>query len=427
MNFWLIGLLLIWFPVQDLMVAWCYQLTGSQGVSYFRFMRDALTIGIATVGFIKYRWPETLRRPAALYLLLLVAHIPLGFMGGIGLGAIISTAGLLLLPFLLFSVGYTTIHSPAEFSAACRILVGIGALSAAFGIWDISHTGFWTHTVKLGEYLKDIKGVTLGYEPESFLPWNFYGYGGVRRSGGLLAAPLAQGAFLALCSSLSLITFPRAKWVLVPLMLLGVLQSGTRGALLIFLCGALFYLLHPSNRGEGLGGKLLMVFGLFAGLGSAIYSILYYSVNLLDGSTIGHLFAFQTNIEQLPTVLIKGFGVGSAGAIVAQMGKEIRGGGEGSLFTMAFQMGVPTAIAFLVWYFRIGTVLRRNSSVVPMIRAHSLLFRGLLLGVGTTLVSSEHILTYSGMGAFWILVGGLVRVSIEPGFPDTAGRLGIKP
>jgi D-xylose transport system permease protein len=132
--------------------------------------------------------------------------------------------------------------------------------------------------------------------------------------------------------------------------------------------------------------------------------VVYYTINFLDGSTIGHYRAILANISGLMDVTFLGYGIGLAGARASAIGNEIVGGGEGALFSIAYQLGVPGSLAFLWFYLR----LFRELSHYPLYSKSGVQRKmaciAILIGASTSLIISEHLLTFSGSAAIWILV-----------------------
>jgi D-xylose transport system permease protein len=115
----------------------------------------------------------------------------------------------------------------------------------------------------------------------------------------------------------------------------------------------------------------------------------------------------QKNLQDLPSVLLFGAGLGQQGGMAGNTAAATIGGGEGAIFSIAFQLGVPAALLFLLFLANLIMQLWRHyrTQGEPMALAAT----WLLLGVSTTLVSSEHMLSVSGSAALWLLSGAVLR------------------
>lgn len=408
---WMFFSVVLLFPVLDLLAAYLYEATGWPSVVLLRYYRDAAVVVLGMAGFMQARLPYRLWLPAALYgaFLLCYALFSVAF-SDLPAGLVMAALGTLLLPLSLTLAAFTAIRRAQDLALLVRMLSVYALASAGFGSWETTHTEFWTDTVNLGQYLQDIKGVATGFQPDILLPWNFVGYTMVRRAAGLLAAPLAQGFFLAVVG-LAGFAYWRGRSLLLALTLAllcfdGVAESGTRGAMLAVGVGAFLYFLSPATPGRESGQNRLLLAALAVlALPVALHHLLY-TVTLADGSSMGHLQALQVNLQQITRVLVVGDGVGSAGAETAAVGRDISGGGEGAIFSIAYQIGLPGAVVFL-WYFtQLGRLFwaQRYAPGTTGELARALV--GISVGVGVSMVTSEHLLTFSGMGAFWFLAGG---------------------
>lgn len=333
------------------------------------------------------------------------------------LRVVIASAAKLSLPIVLVAAGYGSLETPRRLGLYTLILAAIAGASTAFGAWDVGQTQFWTETLQYGHYLNGVKGIISGFDSYYVLPFNFFGYEGERRAGGLVAAPLAQGSMVAIGAMLGFAVLQRkAFWLALGVLLVGMIgvwQSGTRGAMLILLIAVPVFLVL-SGRGGTMARNLVMLAALIAGTYQTLQFVYSYSANFEDGSTIGHFEALQRNLEELGDVAIVGPGIGASGSVAADEGLEMAGGGEGSIFAIAYQIGVPGAVIFLCYY---AAILRKTLQARRLGGATGDIASAVFaLGIGiiTTLISSDHIFSLSGMGIFWIVLGGLWPRRIGP-------------
>jgi len=411
MRFRLLLLVVLWVHLGDLGSAWLYELSGWSGVGLLRYLRDGLVVVLAGCCLLSVRLPSRLLVPllayvgmALCYLLLNRAHVTPGVLFG--------SFGTLLIPVLFFLLGYYCVRHPRQLRRCVTLLVLLGVASTLFGVWEQQYTAFWTETIGYPRYMRDIKGMVLGANWETGLPWNFYG--GIdldRRAAGLLAAPLAQGMFLAVVALAAIARYEQAargvSLLLGGVLFAGVWMSGTRGAMLAGSLALIGYLATGTSLFRYRALRWLAAAVACGVIALASYSIVQMSVNFLDGSTIGHWQALQKNLRDLPQVLLLGAGLGAQGGVAAQQQPTLIGGGEGAIFSIAFQLGLPAALLFL-WF-----CLNLSLALLNRYRRHreplALAVFWLTLGVGTTLISSEHVLTVSGTAAFWLLCGATLR------------------
>lgn len=401
-------LILALFPVTDLLSAVTYSITGSHSVIFIRLSRDILTIGLCAYAIFKNLIPKNIKITFYLYILILVLHCVISLIKSMPLSLVLSSAATLCLPFIILFAAMAGIRTASDFNRAFIVLIVHAVISTVFGFWERNNTDFWIYSIQYGDYLRDIKAISTGFNSETGLPWNFTGYEDKRRAAGTLAAPLANGFFLATMSFLSifflspkniLVAFSTASFVLI-----GMSNTETRGALLVIIMAAFFLLLINLSSLKKLLQYSLIVTVILTLTYDEIYEIIYYSINLLDGSTVGHLNAFIRNIEGISEVRLLGYGVGFAGGQASGQGYDIEGGGEGAIFSIAYQVGLPGAFVFLCFYSLLLTSLAKSFKIHGIFKAAC----ALLLGITSSFILSEHILTYSGMAAVWIIAGGLI-------------------
>ena len=429
-------LLIIWIHCGDLFAAWLYGGGSLPAVALLRLGRDAFIVAAAALCLLRCRLPKDLLVVILLYGALALAHVPIGLANGVSLSIAIASFGTLMIPPLLFLVGYYCARTPAELRRSAALIVGIALASALFGAWDIGHTAFWTETLRFPEYSAQIKGVLpRSTHPETRLPWNFY-MGTMenleRRAAGLLAAPLAQGTFLGIAALLALATTPSSlrgraglclRLFLCVALLAGAWQSGTRGAMLMAAIAMLGYALSARQLSGPSWVRLVLACGVLFGLLMASISIIIKTVNFLDGSSIGHWTALLHNLRDLPQVLLVGGGLGRQGPIAGTLLLSNLGGGEGALFSIAFQIGVPGALVFL--YFYVRTMQLAMNGYRKHQQTLGLAVFWLAAGMTVTLITSEHVLSVSGSAALWIMLGAAARTfgrlsHMQPQAPNLA-------
>ncbi|WP_306991803.1 MULTISPECIES: hypothetical protein [Pseudoxanthomonas] len=423
-------LLILWIHLGDLLVAWLYAGGALPQATWLRPLRDATILGLAVVCLLTARMPRALLLLVLVFGALAAAYAPLGYAHGLPAGIVLGSFGVVLVPMLFLLAGYGGMPQPQDLHAATRALVWLGVASALFGVWDVTHTDFWVNQVRLPDYLQQVKGVQpQDTDPQTALPWNFFGGADyARRAGGLLAAPLAQGQFLVTAALAALALWQR-RWpwraaLACAGLFVAIWMSGTRGAMLAGVVAMLGYLLTARGLVRSTPARLALAGLALLAIVAASYGIVLTSVNFRDGSTIGHWSALQHNLADLDQVVLFGGGLGRQGAVAARQGLTDLGGGEGAIFSIAYQMGVPAALLFLGF---IGWCLR------SLWRAYrqdddrlALTTFWLLCGMATTLVSSDNALTVSGAGGFWLLLGGVLRQCRTHAGPVRARSAGLR-
>ena len=405
-------LLLFWIAVGDLFSAWWYGGGVVPEVAWIRPLRDATVLIVAAWGLATNRMPGALLAFVLAYFALAGTYLLAALLQGAGLAVVIPSLGTVIIAPLFFLVGHHCLRHPRELVVAASLVVGLGVLSTAFGFWDIGNTAFWTETIRYPAFYADIKGVRLGADPESGLPWNFYlNQSMSRRAAGLLAAPLAQGSFLIAAGLIGLGLLQRRRpWaagLLLCFAAVGIYWSGTRGAMLAGFVALLGYLVTGVRFFRRRIGRVILLTALL--VIAALVSGLLADEMIEDreGSNVGHREALLRNINDIDQVWLLGCGLGCQGPAAGQLEKPAQGGGEGAIFSIAYQMGVPGALLFLGFLGALLFVLWRDSLRGPAHLSLALFWVG--AGLGLTLVSSDHMLSVSGMAAFWILCGGAVR------------------
>jgi hypothetical protein len=414
MSLWILCAFTALVTFSDLMGAMFYAADPQHlGLDVLRLARDGIAICLSAWGVVRGAragWPFTL---SCSYFALIGLYV-IGSRDDIGIGIVLASAAKLAFPLLFVWIGFGMLTSPRDLRRYSLFLAILACLSAAFGAWDIRNTEFWTETLEYGHYLNGVKGIITGFDSYYVLPFNFFGFEEVRRAAGLVAAPLAQGSFVAVGSLLGFAAMRRRSLVLALAILaigvLGVWQSGTRGAMLLMAIALPFFLLVGTGTSNRSGN--LVLFALIAvGTLDALVFVLNYTINLEDGSTIGHLNALVRNIEDLDTALLLGPGLGASGSIAADVGIEIEGGGEGAIFSVIYQIGMPGALILVAFYAVVSLRVFRNRKLMGPSGDICLACAALALGITSSFVTSDHLFSLSGLGVFWIILGGALAQS----------------
>lgn len=426
--------LVLYFPVHDLISAWLFGNDIFTDVLILRYVRDFSVTAIALYSLLQFRTPQLLRTAIWLYLGLIGAYVLAGFISDMDRTVVAASAGTLLIPMLLSLTGHFCLGSSKDYLSVARLIVLIGCGTSLFGMYDIQHTDFWLQTIHFDVYHRYVKMTEIGLSPLARLPWNFFAdlYEDSRRAAGLFAAPLAQGHFLAVALAVSVALYSLKRNVVYvlacALITYGIWQTGTRGGMLVAtltVVGLSASLPVFASRktarwiGAGIVAACVLVF---------LLPTIETSANLADSSSLGHWAAFTRNIEDIPSVLLVGEGLGSQGAYAASQ-QSLRdmlvGGGEGAIFTIAFQLGLPAALLFLSFLWLCFRTLNRCDKADAPTNSISQLMKWLLIGFSSSLVLSDTLLTFSGSAAFWLLLGGAVRLAAAPLSAENRGAAAI--
>ncbi|HLO77583.1 MAG TPA: hypothetical protein VK196_14090 [Magnetospirillum sp.] len=402
----------------DLFAAWVYAQGGAdlEIVTAFRVVRDGLAAALGLWGLAHVRRNPMAGLAMAAYALFIVVY---AVFSEARMDSALVNASIvrLALPAVLVMIGMGGLNDEKALTRYAVLVAGLSCVSAVFGVWDIRHTEFWTDTLEYGYYLHDVKGITTGFDSRWLLPFNFFGYEYQRRAAGLVAAPLAQGSLLAVGAVLGYAALGRkylpVAGLVLALCLLGVWQSGTRGAFLMVALALPIYMLG-GNRENGAMVRNLAIMALIAG--SAYETLAYvvsYSVSYADGSTIGHVDALARNLENLDEVLLMGKGIGMAGTDTSSAGQEIAGGGEGALFSVIYQLGLPGGIAFLAFYIVCAMAALKRARGMSGGHDIALATFALTVGLATSMIISEHLFSLSATAPFWIVLGGVLGLPLK--------------
>ncbi|MEI6559704.1 MAG: hypothetical protein WCO00_14975 [Rhodospirillaceae bacterium] len=397
---------------------------GLDGLLALRLLRDGLAVVLCGWGLVKAKSNVPSILAISGYALFILAYVA-GADGSRDLALVVAAAMKLAIPPILVLAGLGALRSEPALGRYAMLLALLSCSSAAFGAWDIRHTEFWTDFAEYGYYLHDFKGILTGYTDRWVLPFNFFGFEDQRRAAGLVAAPLAQGTLLVTGCILGFAVLNRRALPLALAVLaiggLGVWQSGTRGALLMGLLALPILLL---GGGATRGGVLRSVAILFLALAfsyQTLINVYSYSASFEDGSSIGHVDALKQNIADLGEVVFAGKGIGAAGSAPADIGLEVAGGGEGALFSVIYQMGIPGGLAFLVFYGVCAVMALRRARLPGVAGDVALAVFALAVGLSTSMILSEHIFSLSATAGFWIALGGVIgyrpEAATKPGAP----------
>jgi hypothetical protein len=410
----LAGLVVALILFTDLTAAWIGSLEGAEAAGLMRSVREALLLLLAAGGAVAALASGLLRARdlfGLVYGMLVAVYAAAYLFEGYGASGGLASMGLLLLPLIFVYGGYLLAIMGVNRSHLAMMIVIAAFASMAFGLWEIKRTEFWTDTIMFPDYLRDVKGVVLGFEPTTGLPWNFFRSDvDDRRAAGLLASPLAQGPVVVIAAILCLIMLrahPAWRVLLAGALLYGAVQSETRAAILVFL---LFILLASFLFGTKriLASSYALILW---GVGIFFFRHQIQSaLDLTDGSTSGHVAGLLMHLQDLNKVLLLGAGLGTQGAIAGQEGRILIGGGESALFSIIYQVGGIGGILFCLFYAAVllellgSGVIEADKENEKHRKEHAMIAM-MGLAMAANLLISEYLLTISGAGLLWLLLG----------------------
>jgi hypothetical protein len=412
-------LLCLFIPVADLLLAILYRFESTQELNFIRLIYF-FSIYISGIGyFYKKKYINKTYKYIIIYIAFIVIYSFYSLLNNVNIKTVVFSAGTLILPIALFAFGFSKFNNINSVEFIFSSLISLSVISAIFGIWESHNTDFWINFIEFPKYLTEVKGIAIGLEPTTGLPWNFFtdvnpDVG--RRSAGLLAAPLAQGIFLSFGFVSSIAYFFSLKKPVYFFTSLitgyGLYSTGTRGAISVAIF-ALLGIIYSNNF--FIRNKLLKIFIIISSA-YLIYILfgqkILDSINFQDGSTIGHWDAFILNLTDFSKIILFGIGVGLHGANSTNDQTQIIGGGEGAIFSIAYQIGLPGALVFIYLYYLIirEIYLIRFLKLPKKVICISYVIFWLAIGLIITFITSEHILTLSGMSFFWILCGSIASL-----------------
>lgn len=326
-----------------------------------------------------------------------------------------------ILPLLLYFVGRYTLLNKNEISLLLRLIILIGVISVILGVIELllptKYT--WNGIFNLSGYLTNIKGFTR--EMPQNVPVNFFGYLG-RRLAGLSASPLAQGYFLEFIFFLLLASWIHGfnfskKFFLLLMILVGELLTITRASILtMFFVLPVFFLVHPKvsylRKISYIYVVILIVLLPFL---NSVLDLGEKTLFLGEGSAKRHIYALDYSIKNLEEVIFVGKGFGTAGGWVTSLGGEVLGAWENAYAVIAFQIGIPGLILFLVWWGLLAATIF-NAWIKKSSPLYRTLFAAVSLGCIAYFLTgfvSEQILTFSSVAHFWIFAGIAVSLRTE--------------
>lgn len=421
LQYRLLLLLFIWFPIQDTILSLAYRIYPSSYWIYGLYFKDFLVVSIlilsAGKNLINSRFPFNWGDLLGVFYIVFNGIYVFFNPNNISFSLRLTTFRQLILPVILYFAGRYILISYAGLSRLFKIIIIIGLISAVFGFVEtlvpLKYT--WNGIFDLGGYLNNIKGFTR--ELPQNVPLNFWGYLG-RRLAGLSASPLTQGYFLEFILFLlisSWIYRYQKKIAMIVIILAAQILTITRASLITtILVLPLFILFNPNKAYI----KKVMLFYLFMMILilpfiNEVLDLGEKTITMGESSSSRHLMAFKYSLNNLEKVLLIGQGFGTAGGWITSLGGEILGAWENAYFVIAYQIGIPGLILFLSWWF----ILLRLTFKAGIRETDSLrrtIFSAVGLGGIAFFITgfvSEQIMTFSSLAHFWIFLGISINLS----------------
>jgi hypothetical protein len=423
----------VWFPFQDLALAFLYGRGAPHAAVKGALLLKEGLVALMLLG-AALRWTLGGRiRPAPsdlwalAYGVLISVYLPLGEAE---LEPRLAQYRALALPVLLYLAGRSLPTEERTVERWIRWTLGLGLVLAATGLVErfALDVEFWRSAVPLGRYLEEVKSqrehLVEGLPGNLFGDYGF-GFFQFRRLAGALGSPLTLGYYLVfpMVLAICLLLSPSgAKRAVSGRMLLGGLALGslalvltvTRagvGAVLIAVALALFVYRRV---------RLLLIAALF---GAGILVLFQDSViriaeatwTMNDASMRAHVLFLRSSLDvvlEYPA----GLGVGAAGGWAHAMSRRFSGAAENAFLVIVAQASVYAGLLFLAFVLAsLCRVLGASRRGATGLRPAYFWAVGLsALGYLATGLLSEQILTFTSVGHFWMSLGHATTLAGEP-------------
>lgn len=428
--YYLVILCLIWFPMQDTILSFLYRIYPGNYLFVFLILKEIMIISAFFLLLINFVMSNKLVISkieifSFLYLLLCLFYFLFVEVEGISKIAAFTTLRTLLLPILLVIVGKWLMLNLKEIRIFTKVIITMGILSVLFGFIEILTPveKFWLGIMDLYGFLTNVKGMPLHHFVKS-VPGNFWGFVGERRMAGLHGSPLALGYYVVvpilITFSLMISNYKINKFSCVILMI-GIFLTETRMAIIAVVLG-IFLILKEQVLNFILNSKihkiafLMLSFLIFGGitlivLSDQVRSFLYKTITIQEGRAIGHLNALMQSVSVVDEFIIKGAGIGTAGAWASIHGSRVKGmASENVYIPIMVQIGGIGLFLFFLWWYNCYKKLSLKYK-----QEKNLYLKGLIKAILAANVVyfisgfvSEQILTFTSVAHFWLLLGILV-------------------
>jgi hypothetical protein len=333
----------------------------------------------------------------------------------------LTTLRSLLLPVLCFIVGKWLILDLKEILTFVKIIITMGLLSVFFGFVEIMIPieKLWLGIMDLYGYLIKVKGMSFHHFIKS-VPGNFWGFIGERRMAGLQGSPLALGYYLVvpilILWGLISNNFKVNKSNFI-ILLVGIFFTETRMAIFAVILGFLlfkeqnFILRYRIKISLFLFLSIYFVLAFLLILSTEVKNFLYVTITFQEGRSIGHLNAIMESINIAGKYIIKGAGIGTAGAWSDAFDSRIGGlASENVYIPILVQVGGLGLFIFLLWWFNCYKRLSLKYKQEKNLFLKALMKAILVTNIGYFISGflSEQILTFTSVAHFWLLFGILI-------------------
>jgi hypothetical protein len=241
---------------------------------------------------------------------------------------------------------------------------------------------------------------------------------------GLHGSPLALGYYVVvpilITFSLMISNYKINKFSCVILMI-GIFLTETRMAIIAVVLG-IFLILKEQVLNFILNSKihkiafLMLSFLIFGGitlivLSDQVRSFLYKTITIQEGRAIGHLNALMKSVSVVDEFIIKGAGIGTAGAWTSIHGSRVKGmASENVYIPIMVQIGGISLFLFFLWWYNCYKKLSLKYK-----QEKNLYLKGLIKAILAANIVyfisgfvSEQILAFTSVAHFWLLLGILV-------------------
>lgn len=401
------------------------------GLSFSETIRSLRIFGVLSLGLIYFLISKHKIKYFSLifaYTIAVIIYSGTSVANGLSLSLVLNSAVSLTLCILLpLTFMQITSHKVSP-QNIILVLNSFALINIVFGVYEVS-TDFWLQ-IGYDSYLSNVKGIELGLIPDIGLPWNFYHYNlEDRRLAGLIASPLALGPLLASVSVLNFVMYIRTgrfvHIVFLIVYLIALYYTNTRAAMLGVVLSVILFSLSSHSGIRNIVIRFLMtaviiIFALYM-----LYEIILMTVTFSDGSTIGHLLALKTNVEQIVNVILFGYGVGVQGAHAASINQATYGGGEGAFFTIAYSLGLPFSFILLTLLLlpTRHAIIRLKAVADKKLQSIIIASHFALIGQLPTLLMNEQFFSFSGNFYVYLMSGYVYSKTLRIKINENTTRL----
>ena len=462
----IVGVLLIWFAIQNIVAALVAPYAPTWVVTSLVLFKEAmylLLLAVCAAIAARELWPSGVR-PSEITVgelgRLIVPRLhpadilALAFLGFVGLAFLLGSEDLssrlvnarrfASLPIFYF-IGRLLLPRVSELRAASAAVVWVGVAVAVFGLveWFILGEAFWRDVVRILSFQE--ASISAGLQPEAQqhrdgLPYNWFTFipFKVRRLVSTFAEPTTLSIYLALALTLSPfairlragppfalpinpagIRAQLARWpwygiAIVAILALAMLLTLGKGGVMIAAVAAVIALANTTRR---LALRVVPALAVLAAISLAVGLV----IPGIEANVRDHLYGLMSGAVHLLQQPL-GSGLGSTGF----WGSGLRVGTDSTIGTIAGQLGLVAVVLWLGWAILVVRALLPPDSDPPGRPAIPTRLRQALAGALAGLFGLSLLSTSAsgllGVAAYLLLAGWAIATIRASGDDDRSGR-----